>query len=103
MGFKVKISESANVDLETIFNYIAEELSNPKAATDFADALSEKYMELEEHPFMFEVSRNERLAELGYRRFVIGSYIALYLVNEERQEVTIARIFYGKQNYGRYI
>ena len=103
MAYKVAISASAERDIDEIIVYIAEKLANPKAASDFADALEEKYTELEAHPFIFELSRNERLAQAGYRRFVIGNYVALYLVNEELQEVIIARIFYGRRDYEKYI
>ena len=103
MAYKVIASDSADRDLDEILAYITETLMNPQAATDFADALDQKYDELEKHPLMFELSRNERLAQLGYRRFVVGSYIALYLVDEERMTVTVMRIFYGRRNYDKYI
>jgi len=57
---------------------------------------------LERHPRLFELSRNKRLSQKGYRRFVVGNYVSLYLVDDESQEVTIARIFYGR-NYEKYI
>jgi plasmid stabilization system protein ParE len=103
MAYKVKTTESADRDTDEILVYIAETLANPKAAADFAGALEERYTALEDHPLMFELSRSERLARMGYRRFVVGNYVALYLVNEERQEVTVARIFYGRRNYDKYI
>ena len=103
MAYKVRVSDSADRDLDEIITYIAEKLSNPQAAADFADTLDERYVVLEEHPLMFELSRNERLAERGYRRFVVGSYIALYLVDEEQKVVTIARIFYGRRDYEKLI
>ena len=103
MAYKVLQSDSSELDLDKILTYIAEKLSTPKAAADFADALDEKYEALERQPYMYELSRNKRLARLGYRRIVIDNYIALYLVNDERREVIIARIFYGKQNYERFI
>lgn len=103
MAYKVQVSESADRDLDDILTYIADKLANSKAAIDFADALDEKYGELEDHPLLFELSRNIYLAQKGYRRFVVGNYVALYLVNEERQEVTIARIFYGRRDYDKYI
>ena len=104
MAYKVAISASAERDIDEIIVYIAEKkLANPKASADFADALEEKYTELEAHPFIFEISRNERLAQAGYRRFVIGNYVALYKVNEELREVIVARIFYGRRDYEKYI
>jgi plasmid stabilization system protein ParE len=103
MAYNVRTTESADRDLDEILAYIAETPANPKAAADFADAPEERYAALEDHPLMFELSRNERLARMGYRRFVAGNYVALYLVSEERREVTIARIFYGRRDYEKYI
>jgi len=103
MAYNVVASDSANSDLEEILTYIAETLMNPRAAANFADALDEKYETLETHPLIFELSRNDQLAKKGYRRFVGGNYVALYTVDEERNEVTIARIFYGGRNYQKYV
>ena len=103
MAYRVRVTDSAERDLDEILTYIAEKLAAPQAAADFADALEERYTALEEHPLMFELSRNERLTGMGYRRFVVGSYVALYRVNEERREVMIARIFYGRRDYEKYI
>ena len=103
MAYDVRVSEAADRDTDEILTYMVAELANPKAAADFADALDEKYEMLEEHPFMFELSRNERLAQIGYRRFIVGNYVALYLVDEKLHVVTIARIFYGKREYEKFI
>jgi plasmid stabilization system protein ParE len=103
MAQEVIVTESAERDLDEILGYIAQNLANPKAAADFADALERKYTELEHHPFLFELSRNERLAKKKYRRFVVGNYIALYLVDENNCKVTIARIFYGAREYEKYL
>jgi len=103
MAYRVIISASAERDIDEIIAYVAKKLANPKAAADFADALEERYTELEAHPLMFELSRNERLAQAGYRRFVTGNYVALYTINEDVQEVIIVRIFYGRRDYEKYI
>jgi len=103
MEYRVEVSESAERDLDTILTYIAEELASPKAASNFANELDAKYEMLENHPLMFELSRNERLAKIGYHRFVVGKHIALYQVDEVKRVVTISRIFYGKQDYEKHI
>ena len=103
MEYRVEVSESADRDLDTIISYIAGELGCPDAASDFANDIDTKYEILENHPFMFELSRNEQLAKMGYRRFIIKNYIALYQVNEEKRVVTIPRFFYGKQDYEKQI
>ena len=103
MAYRVEVSESADRDLDAIITYITEELASPQAAADFADELDAKYENLENHPLMFELSRNERLARMGYRRFIVGNYVALYLVDEDECVVTISRLFYGKRDYEKYI
>ena len=103
MAYKVEVSESADNDVDKILTYIMEELGSPQAASNFADELDAKYERLEEHPFIFELSRNTRLAGMGYRRFVVGNYVALYLVDEKKRIVTISRLFYGRQDYEKHI
>ena len=103
MAYKIEVSDSANNDLDAILTYITVDLASPMAASNFVDELEDKYDKLEEHPFMYELSRNERLARMGYRRFVIGNYVALYLIDEKKQIVTIMRIFYGKRDYEKHI
>jgi len=103
MEYRVEVSESADRDLDAILTYITVELANPKAASDFADELDVKYEVLESNPLIYELSRNERLANMGYRRFVVKNYVALYQVDEGKRIVTISRIFYGKQDYEKHI
>jgi plasmid stabilization system protein ParE len=103
MGYKLTISESANQDLDEILEYISIKLADPKAASDFVDELDKRYDTLEEHPYMYETSRNKRLREKGYHMFPVKNYIVLYLIDEIHLKVIISRIFYGGQNYERYL
>ena len=48
--YRVVISPSADADLFNILKYIAYELENPQAATDFADGVERCYADLEEMP-----------------------------------------------------
>lgn len=99
----MELSDSAEHEIDSIVEYIAKDLANPAAAGGFIDAVLEKIAEIKRHPYMYELSRNEMLAKRGYRRMVIDNYIALYLVDEHRHVVDIARVFYGKREYERYI
>lgn len=48
--FGYQLSEQAKADFEDIVSYIAAELSNPKAATDFADRLVKAIDEVRTFP-----------------------------------------------------
>jgi plasmid stabilization system protein ParE len=103
MEYEVRISLSAEDDVDDILAYIAEKLANPQAASDFADELEARYKELSHHPLMYEQSSNERLRTIGYRRFIIRNYLVFYLVDDEQKTVIIARVFYGGRNYENYL
>jgi addiction module RelE/StbE family toxin len=103
MGYEVVISKSADRDLDEILTYMAEKLANPQAASAFADELDRHYDTLARQPLIFEPSRHGRLREKGYRRFPVKNYLVFYTVDENRRTVHIARIFYGRQDYEKYL
>ena len=103
MNYDVIVSESAIKDLDEILKYMIEVLCNRKAAIDFIDEVERKYFEISKHPYMYELSRDERLKKKGYRRIVINNYIILYLINDKSKEVIVSRIFYSGQNYKDYL
>jgi toxin ParE1/3/4 len=103
MAYKVQLTESAARDIDEILTYICENLNAPQAATDFAVELDKDFELLETQPFMFEASRNDRLRSRGYRRFPVKNYVVFYLVDEDAQVVSIARVFYGRQDYEQYL
>ena len=58
---------------------------------------------MQETPEMYEFSQELLLRARGYRKFLIGNYVALYLVDTKNQKVWIARIFHGSQDYQKYL
>lgn len=52
--YKLVISEHAHNDLDGIVAYIAIELANPIAATNFLDEVEKCYNYLKNNPFMYE-------------------------------------------------
>lgn len=103
MAYKVVYTEAAEQDLVEIIEYIIEVFGNTTAATKLHDALVARINELSIHPFIYELSRNERLARQGYRRLAYKSYVALYLIDKEQNQVNIARVFHAKRAYERII
>jgi plasmid stabilization system protein ParE len=103
MTYSVQMSDSAGRDVDEILSYIAGNLSNPSAAGDFLDDFYKVLDALAENPLMYEASRDQRLADRGYRRFPVKNFVGLYLVDETARVVTIARVFYGGQNYAQYL
>ena len=101
--YRLSISDHAEQDLDRIIGYIAEKLAAPTAASDFADAVSDCYDNLESNPYIYEKCRNAKLEREGYRRAVIKNYVLVYRLNEETKTVIVHRLFYGRQDYATLI
>ncbi|MDR3288348.1 MAG: type II toxin-antitoxin system RelE/ParE family toxin [Peptococcaceae bacterium] len=52
---------------------------------------------------ILEPSRHGRLQKKGCRRFPIKNHRVFYTVDESRRMVHIARIFYVRQDYEKYL
>lgn len=96
---RIGISPSADADLFKILKYIAHELTNPQAATDFADGVERCYADLEEMPSAHSLCADPLLRLKGYRKYPVGNYLVIYRVVEEVKEVRIVHIFHATQNY----
>jgi len=101
--YKLKITPAAAGDLDVIDTYITDTLCAPVAAQDLMAEFDKSFHSLCDAPFRCELSRNAVLKEKGYRRLVVNNYVSLYLVDETRRRVIIARVFYGAMDYEKYM
>ena len=101
--YKLIVTEAAHQDLDNIVAYISVQLSNPKSAGEFANAVTACHGFLKNNPVMYERCQDGRLRQEGYRKAVIKNYVLVYKVNEASQTVSIMRCFYGAQDYTKLI
>ena len=98
MEYKVRITEFAEEELKNIYNYIYQNLKEPQIAKRVVNKIEQEIYRLKISPHLYQEvyikPRNER-----YRRAIIGKYIILYKIEENKKEVLIFRIFYGKKDY----
>ncbi len=97
--YKVVISPSANSGLLNILRYIAQELENPQAATEFADKVEICYLDLQSMPNAHSLCADPLLQLKGYRKYPVGNYLVIFRVIEESMEVRVVHIFHETQNY----
>lgn len=101
--FKLVVSELAHRDLDNIVSYIAVQLVNPIAATNFLNEVEKCYLYLKSNPLMYERCHDVRLEKEAYRKASINNYVLVYKVDESAKEVIIYRFFYGAQDYVKLI
>lgn len=101
--YKLIVTELAHQDLDNIISYIAVQLANPTAASDFLDEVDKCYGYLKSNPMMYSKCQDNRLGKEGYRKAVVKNYIIVYKVDEKSETVSILRFFYGTQDYAKLI
>ena len=97
--YKLNVSELAHQDLDRIISYIAVELANSRAASDFLEEVDKCYSNLIINPLMYAKCHDKRLEKEGYRKVLIKNYVLVYKINEASKTVSILRFFYGAQDY----
>ena len=96
--FGYQLTKRAESDLDGIVSYIAVELENPQAASDFVDKLKDNIDEARAFPESGSLVDNEFLQVENLRKKLIGNYIMHYLPDIREKIIYILRIVYGKQN-----
>ncbi|BDC92204.1 hypothetical protein TRBR_03010 [Treponema bryantii] len=104
MAYNVHLMQKAEEDLSEIVTYISNTLCNKQAADNLLKEFIEETNNIAENPYMYSLSPDSFLQSEGYHRFIFyKNYIALYLINDDKKEVSIMRIFYAKRDYGNLI
>jgi toxin ParE1/3/4 len=103
MKFSLKITASAEEDLNEIYGYIANHLNAPGAAARMMDKIENGIMRLKTFPYSCSLVQDEPLKDRGYRKLVIDNYIVFHLINESDRQVVIMRVLYGASNYQNFL
>ena len=96
--FGYRLTKRADSDLDEIVSYIAVELANPQAASDFVDKLQDNIEEARSFPENGSLVSNEFLQVENVRKKLVGNYIMYYLPDTKGKIIYILRIVYGKRN-----
>ena len=94
MTGSIRYSEEAKQDLRSIYEYIAFELMAPDIAAAQYRRLIKAVRELDNMPLRFPLYKDDPWNSLGMRWFPVDNYLVFYFVDEQANEVSIARIMY---------
>lgn len=93
--YRVEMAERAQQDLRSIVLYIRDALQEPTTAQRMFGKIQEEVQGLCCMPGRHPLWEDEPWHSQGLHKLVVKKYVVLYLVDEQRQAVQIARIFYG--------
>ena len=93
-----KLTQKADADLDDIVGYIAANLENPKAASNFADKLQEIIEDARSFPESGSPVVNEFVPNMGNRKKLEDNYIMYYLPDSTEKMIFVLRIIYDRRN-----
>lgn len=102
MAYNVIMLPAAEDDYGEILLYFEKQFDSKQAIQTFVKDFGEVLSRLVENPNIYGYSRDEGLRQRGYHKFLIGKYVALFKIDEQKKLVEIYRIFHGSQNYAKY-
>lgn len=98
--YEVKLTRSAEQDLDSIFSYILNELKNAGAAEDFINEYLKACDNLKTMPKIYPYYNKPLGNAAEYRAAIIKHYLAIYRIDENNKKVIILRIVYSaRQNF----
>ena len=101
--YDVKYLPADLTDMVGIVRYVSVQLQNPTAADHLAEELVNAVERLREFPYSFPVYVPIRPLKKEYRKLPAQNYLIFYWVEEEKKQITIARVIYAKRNYSQFL
>ena len=98
MIFEIEVSEQADADLRSIYEYIAFELQSLKNADGQLVRLEESIMSLDQMPERFRLYENEPWHSRGLHLMPVDNYCVLYIADKQKSLVTVIRVMYGARD-----
>lgn len=98
-AYLVRITKSAERDLNRAVDYIEFSLKNPSAADSLIDEAEKTISSLSHMPERFALVDDKLLAAWGIRFVRVKSYLAFYTVSQAEHAVNVLRFLYGKSDW----
>ena len=103
MSYSIEVLEAARVDIDEIYDYIANVLHNPIAAIRRVALIEQAIASLDESPGRFAPVRDDQLALEGYRMIVVKNHLVFFVICEPEKLVSVERVLYGRRNWQRIL
>ena len=96
--YKVRLLPRAFRDLDNIFEYIANEKLSLDAAKRQTNRIKAAIRSLSSFPESHQKRQEGRFADKGYRQLLIGSYMAVFRIDEVQKTVYVVTVQYQGRN-----
>ena len=98
ISYEVRMSNHANYDIKSIYEYIAFELLSPENAVGQVIRLEESILNLDTLPERFKEYDKEPWKSRGLRIMPVDNYLVFYIPDKEKRQVVVIRVMYAGRN-----
>lgn len=103
VNFSFKFTEVAENDLNSILQYISEDLSNISAAQNLYQKIFQSIDNIRSFPDSGLFVKNEYLQDKTIRRVLVENYTIYYKTDDDNKTIYIIRIVYSRQNFNEVV
>ena len=103
MIWEVSYTDSAHLDLQEIYDYIADVLFEPAIAQKQTDRIMDTADSLNFMPLRHRLCDYEPWRSRGWRFVPVDNYLIFYLPDESQNTVFIMRIMYGGRDIEEHL
>ncbi len=96
--YKVKITPRAMRELDSIYEYIANEKLAPENAKGQIERIKKAILNLDTFPQSHQERTEGRYAGKGYRQLLTDNYITIFRISEADKIVYVITIQYQRRN-----
>lgn len=97
--YRVKLMDRAVRDLDGIYKYIAQTLSEPGTALNLVEEIEREILSLEQFPMRCSLRRTGVYANKGYRQLFVKKYTVIFRVDEAEKTVIIVTVRYSASQF----
>ena len=96
--YQVVLNPAAFRELDSIYQYITNELQEPSIAKKQTDRIWEAIESLQTFPYSHQDRLEGRYSGKGLKQLLVGHYIVIYKIEEKERTVTVITIQYIGRN-----
>jgi|SRR3712207_4772464 len=98
MRYLVYTTKEAEEDLKGIYAHITFNLLSSQNAREQIHRIQKSIQSLSEFPRRYRLMEDEPWKSRGLRIMACDNFLIFYLIREEKDEVLVSRVLYGKRN-----
>lgn len=97
--YKLVSSKLFDTDIDSVYDYIKDNLEAPMAAENLMKELKQKLKYLNENPFARPLVQDEFLASMKIRSIKVKNYVIYYSINDDKNVINLFRFLYNKRDW----